>query len=151
MKLTELMTTELVETELKGTTRDEIIEELIHKLDNEGSIKSKRKFKKAILAREKEGSTGIGYEIAIPHGKSKAVTEPRVIFGKKASGVDWNSADGTLAKLIFMIAVPQENQGDDHLKILQILSRKLMNEEFREQLLQVESNEEAYNLLEEIE
>lgn len=89
--------------------------------------------------------------IAIPHGKSEAVREPSVAFGIKRSGVDWNSLDGSEAKLIFMIAVPKESGGNQHLKILQMLSRKLMDDNYRERLLSVQTTEEAYKLLEEIE
>ncbi len=107
-------------------------------------------FRKAILAREEESSTGIGMNVAIPHGKSDAVKAPRVVFGIKKDGVDWHSADGSLAKLIFMIAVPKHAEGDAHLKILQMLSRKLMDDEFRDKLLHVQSDQEAYELLKEI-
>ncbi len=65
--------------------------------------------------------------------------------------MDWKSADGSLANLVFMIAVPEESAGNEHLKILQMLSRKLMNEEFRASLINAQTTEEAYNLLEEIE
>ncbi len=151
MKLTDLTNRELISTELKGSTQKEIIDEMIEKLDGAGVLKSKRKFRKAIEKREEEGSTGIGFGIAIPHGKSKAVTSPQVAFGIKREGVDWKSADGSLAKLIFMIAVPEESAGNEHLKILQMLSRKLMNEEFRESLIHVQTTDDAYKLLEEIE
>ncbi|MDR9797666.1 fructose PTS transporter subunit IIA [Aeribacillus pallidus] len=147
MNLSDLTNMELIDVNLKGTTRDEIIDELIEKLDSAGVLQSSRKFKKAILKREKESSTGIGFSIAIPHGKSKAVLKPSVVFGVQKNGVDWNSMDGTPAKLIFMIAVPEESAGNEHLKILQMLSRKLMDETFREQLLEVQTNEEAYQLL----
>lgn len=89
--------------------------------------------------------------IAIPHGKSEAVREPSVAFGIKRSGVDWNSLDESEAKLIFMIAVPKESGGNQHLKILQMLSRKLMDDNYRKRLLSVQTTEEAYKLLEEIE
>lgn len=151
MKLTDLTSVGLIDINLTGSTRDEIIDELIEKLDTEGALKSKRKFKKTILKREKEGSTGIGFAIAIPHGKSKEVVSPKVAFGIKRSGVDWNSADGEHAKLIFMIAVPEESAGNEHLKILQLLSRRLVDETFREKLMGVESTEEALELLSEIE
>jgi fructose-specific phosphotransferase system IIA component len=147
MNLSDLTTMDLIDVDLKGTTKDEVIDELIAKLDAAGVLKSSRKFKKAILKREKENSTGIGFSIAIPHGKSKAVLKPSVAFGLQKNGVDWNSMDGTPAQLIFMIAVPEESAGNEHLKILQMLSRKLMDETFREQLLGVQSNEEAYQLL----
>ncbi|MMZ64796.1 PTS system mannose-specific EIIBCA component [compost metagenome] len=76
--------------------------------------------------------------------------KPRVVFGLKPEGVDWNSADGEPAKLIFMIAVPAENKGNEHLKILQMLSRKLMDDNFREQLMKVKSKQEAFSLLDQI-
>ncbi|MDQ0162874.1 PTS sugar transporter subunit IIA [Bacillus alveayuensis] len=151
MNLSDLTSLELIDVHLKGTTKDEIIDELIEKLDSSGVLKSSRKFKKVILKREKEGSTGIGFSIAIPHGKSKFVLKPSVAFGLQKEGVDWDSVDGTPAKLIFMIAVPEESAGNEHLKILQMLSRKLMDETFREQLLAVQTNEEAYQLLNTIE
>jgi PTS system fructose-specific IIC component len=151
MKLTDLISLELIETDIKGSSKESVIDEMIEKLDQFGAINSKRKFKKAILAREKESTTGIGFSIAIPHGKSKAVVKPSVVFGVKKTGVDWESYDGTPAKLIFMIAVPEEAAGNEHLKILQMLSRKLMNEEYRERLLAIETKEQAYELLGQIE
>lgn len=150
-KLTDITSESLIETNLKGETRDEIIDELIEKLDKAGVLANKQQFQETILAREQEGTTGLGMGIAIPHGKSTAVKTPTVTFGIKQDGVDWKSLDGSKAKLIFMIAVPEERAGDDHLQILQMLSRKLMDETYREKLLHVSSTREAFQLLEEIE
>ncbi|UOR11428.1 PTS fructose transporter subunit IIABC [Halobacillus amylolyticus] len=149
-KLTDITTPELIDTDLTGSTRDEVIDELIQTLAAENILNSPEPFKEAILNREKESTTGLGMNIAIPHGKSSAVKKPAVVFGIKREGVDWDSMDGTDAKLIFMIAVPKEREGDDHLKILQMLSRRLMDERFREELLNVSTKEEAYKLLETI-
>ncbi|WP_042352048.1 PTS fructose transporter subunit IIABC [Bacillus massiliigorillae] len=149
-KLTDITSFELIDTNLTGATQEEIIDEMISKLDQVGALHSKEAFKEAILNREKEGSTGIGMNIAIPHGKSQAVKKPSVVFGIKRDGVDWKSLDGTDAKLIFMIAVPESSAGNEHLKILQMLSRQLMDDEFREQLVAVQEKEEAYRLLENI-
>ncbi|MBP1970483.1 PTS system fructose-specific IIC component [Virgibacillus natechei] len=149
-KLTDITTIDLINTDLTGSSRDDVIEELINKLDGSNLLKSAQAFKQAIIARENEGTTGLGMNIAIPHGKSSAVKRPAVAFGIKNDGVDWQSMDGTDAKLIFMIAVPEESAGDDHLKILQMLSRQLMDEDFREKLLHVTSKEEAYELLDTI-
>lgn len=150
-KLTDIISPELIEPNLSGETRDDIIDELIQKLSRRGALLSESGFKQAILNREQQGTTAIGMNIAIPHGKSEAVREPSVAFGIKRSGVDWNSLDGSEAKLIFMIAVPKESGGNQHLKILQMLSRKLMDDNYRERLLSVQTTEEAYKLLEEIE
>lgn len=149
-QLTDIITPDLIDTDLKGQTRDDILDELIAKLDTAGVLSSKTDYKAAILAREAEGTTGLGMEIAIPHGKSNAVKTPTVAFGIKRDGVDWQSLDGSLAKLIFIIAVPEESAGNDHLKILQMLSRKLMDENFRTQLLAAETTDQAYQLLEAI-
>ncbi|NLS39209.1 PTS mannose transporter subunit IIABC [Bacillus subtilis] len=150
-KLTDIISPELIEPNLSGETRDDIIEEMIRKLSRRGALLSESGFKQAILNREQQGTTAIGMNIAIPHGKSEAVREPSVAFGIKRSGVDWKSLDGSEAKLIFMIAVPKESGGNQHLKILQMLSRKLMDDNYRKRLLSVQTTEEAYKLLEEIE
>jgi fructose PTS system EIIBC or EIIC component len=149
-KLTDITSEFLIETDLVGTTRDDVIDELITKLDASGVLSSKEEFKQAILNREEQSSTGLGMNIAIPHGKSAAVKHPTVAFGIKREGVDWKSLDGSSAKLIFMIAVPEKAAGDAHLKILQMLSRKLMDEDFRNQLLKTTTKAEAYKLLEDI-
>ncbi|PFU03843.1 PTS fructose transporter subunit IIABC [Bacillus thuringiensis] len=149
-KLTDITNLELIETDLKGETRDDIIDEMIQKLKHVGALHSVTEFKQAIMNREQESTTGIGINIAIPHGKSAAVRKPSVVFGIKQSGIDWNSLDGTEAKLIFMIAVPKGNEGNEHLKILQMLSRKLMDDSYRERLLSVQTKAEAYKLLDEI-
>ncbi|GIP49136.1 PTS system mannose-specific EIIBCA component [Paenibacillus sp. J53TS2] len=149
-KLTDIISLDLIEPSLSASTRDGVIDEMIAMLNVEGVLTSPAEFKQAILKREEESSTGIGMNVAVPHGKSAAVRKPRVVFGIKPEGVDWSSADGSPAKLIFMIAVPAENKGNEHLKILQMLSRKLMDDGFREQLLQVKSKQEAYELLDQV-
>lgn len=149
-QLSDILSLDLIEPSLSASTRDGVIDEMIAKLNAEGVLTSPAEFKQAILRREQESSTGIGMNVAVPHGKSAAVLKPRVVFGLKPEGVDWSSADGTPAKLIFMIAVPAENKGNEHLKILQMLSRKLMDDGFREQLLQVKTKQEAYRLLDQI-
>ncbi|QBG57101.1 PTS mannose transporter subunit IIABC [Bacillus amyloliquefaciens] len=150
-KLTDIISTDLIEPHLTGETRDDIIDEMIQKLSRKGMLLSDSGFKQAILSREQQGTTAIGMNIAIPHGKSEAVRTPSVAFGIKRSGVDWNSLDGSDAKLIFMIAVPKESGGNQHLKILQMLSRKLMDDNYRKRLLSVQTKEEAFELLDEIE
>src|SRR5699024_7928911 len=99
----------------------------------------------------KAGTTGLGMGIAIPHGKSTTVKKPTVAFGIHPNGVDWQSLEGTKAQLIFMIAVREERAGDAHLNILQMLSRILMNESFRNELQQATTEEETYKLLNTIE
>src|SRR5699024_4849458 len=100
---------------------------------------------KAVLKREKEGTTGIGMGVAIPHGKSKTVQQPTLVFGKSKGGIEYDSLDGNPVYLMFLIAVP-ENSSDEHLKILSHLSRKLMREEIRNQLMNLEQKSEFYTI-----
>lgn len=150
-KLTDITSIDLIDTDVTGSNQEAVIDALVHKLDTANILSSPQEFKQAILARENESTTGLGMNTAIPHGKSAAVKRPSVAFGIKRDGVDWKSVDGTDAKLIFMIAVPEESAGEAHLKILQMLSRRLMDETFREELLNVSSKEEAFRLLGSIE
>ncbi|MEF7439459.1 PTS fructose transporter subunit IIABC [Paenibacillus lautus] len=149
-KLTDIVTPDLINLNLVGTTQDAVIDEMIGVLERNGAIRADGDFKQAILDREQESSTGIGMNIAIPHGKSDAVLKPSVVFGIQQDGVDWKSLDGSEAKLIFMIAVPRNSKQNAHLKVLQMLSRKLMDDDFREALLAVTTKEEAYRLLDQV-
>lgn len=149
-KLTDIVTPDLINLNLVGTTQDAVIDEMIAVLERKGAVRADGDFKQAILAREQESSTGIGMNIAIPHGKSDAVLKPSVVFGIQQDGVDWKSLDGSEAKLIFMIAVPRNSKQNAHLKVLQMLSRKLMDDDFREALLAVTTKEEAYQLLDQV-
>ncbi|MFU0825876.1 PTS sugar transporter subunit IIA [Clostridium sp.] len=132
---------------LKATNKDEVIKELIQILYDDGKIIDKEKFRKAVLKREKEFSTGIGMGIAIPHGKSNAVKEPAIAFGRSNKGIDYESMDDKPAHLFFLIAVPKESS-DIHLRALSEISRKLMHTEIREQLFKSQSFEEFIEVFE---
>lgn len=151
MKLTDLLTPELIQLELKGSTKDEIMNEMVGMLEQAGALHDPQAYKAALYDREEQGSTGIGFGIAIPHGKSDSVKVPQVAFGVKKSGVDWDSMDGEDANLVFMIAVPESYAGNEHLKILQMLSRKLIDDDFRESLLNTFTVPEVLTLLETVE
>ena len=121
-------------TELRATTKDEAIKEMIDLLYDAGVVTDKAVFTQVIYDREALSSTGMGMGFAIPHGRSEVVTGPRVAVGLSKTGLDFNAPDGTLANLVFMIAIsPKEN--NLHLKILAALSRKLMHQDFRDALM----------------
>lgn len=136
MEIKDLFSEERVKFRLKAHNKEEVIDELINILYDDGKINDKEEFKKAVLKREKEFSTGIGMGIAIPHGKSSTVKEASIVFGKSENGIEYGSMDGKPAYLFFLIAVP-ENSNDIHLKALSQISRKLMHVEVREKLMKV--------------
>ncbi|MFJ4756452.1 fructose-specific PTS transporter subunit EIIC [Streptomyces sp. NPDC088763] len=102
------------------------------------------------LRREEQGTTGLGEEIAVPHAKTDAVSAPVVGFARSAEGVEWDSPDGTKARLVFMIAVPEAAAGDEHLRILALLSRKLTDAGFRERLLAAPDEAAVVEVLREV-
>lgn len=146
MKISELLSEDAMKLDLKSKTKSEVIDELVDVLVQAGVINDRELYKKGILDRESLSSTGIGFGIAIPHAKSKAVNFPRVAFGVSKEGIDYESLDGTKANLFFMIAV-NEGESDLHLKALANLSRLLMHEEFRNALLNAKTPSEVLNIV----
>lgn len=130
-------------------SRDDAIDKLIHNLKHHNFIDDEEMLKEAILKRESESTTAIGMNVAIPHAKSNVVKQPVVAVLKNKHGVEWESLDETQPKIIFLIAVPNDSS-DTHLKLLQRLSRTLMDDETREKLINAESTEAIYNILKEI-
>ncbi len=126
-------------------TKEAVIRHLARLAKKEGRITDLEKYVEAALHRETEYSTAMGFGIAIPHGKTSAVTEPFLCFAK-VDAVDWNALDGNPVDLVFMIGVPEE-AGTAHLKILASISRKLMKQDFRDSLRNVASNSELIQLL----
>lgn len=141
MTTKEMFSKDRVCFDLKASTKSEAIDELIDILVRDGKIGDREEFKKAVLKREEEFSTGIGMGIAIPHGKSSAVKEASIVFGKSEKGIDYDSMDEKPAHLFFLIAVPEESS-DLHLRALSEISRKLMHTEVREQLMKAKSFED---------
>lgn len=148
--LTEFIHDDSIVLDTANSDKDQIIHDLANRLAGTGNVTETAGFKQAIYSREAESTTGIGMGIAIPHGKSKYVKKPTVAFARSKTGVDWNSLDGEKAHLIFMIAVPEDSKGDAHLKILQRLSRKLMDDDFRKALLTAPNKPAVNKLLSEM-
>lgn len=130
-------------------SRDDAIDKLIHNLKHHNFIDDEETLKEAVLKRESESTTAIGMNVAIPHAKSNVVKQPVVAVLNNKHGVEWESLDETQPKIIFLIAVPNDSS-DTHLKLLQRLSRTLMDDETREKLINAESTEAIYNILKEI-
>lgn len=141
MEVKDMFSKERACFDLKATTKMEVIDELIELLIKNDKVSDKEKFKAAVLKREEEFSTGIGLGIAIPHGKSNAVKEASIVFGKSSKGIDYKSMDDEPAYLFFLIAVPEESD-NLHLKALSEISRKLMHAETREALMKAKNFEE---------
>ncbi|ADI07573.1 PTS system, fructose subfamily, IIC subunit [Streptomyces bingchenggensis BCW-1] len=145
------LTEQTVRERLAADGKEAAIREMAELLTTSGKVADVAELVRAALAREEQGTTGLGEEIAIPHAKTDAVTEPVVGFARSPEGIEWGALDDTKAKLVFMIAVPEAAAGDEHLRILALLSRKLMSAEFRERLLEAADEAAILRVLGEIE
>lgn len=150
MLITDLLDKSYIELNLKGTNKQEVIAELSGLLLSGGVLADQSKYEDAVLAREEEASTGIGFGIAIPHGKSEGVAKPAIALGIKREGLDWESIDDEEVTIIFMLAVPQHQPGNEHLKVLQQLSRKLVDDDFRAALSAARDKDEIYALVSQV-
>ncbi|MEU7184186.1 fructose-specific PTS transporter subunit EIIC [Streptomyces celluloflavus] len=128
------LTEQTLKTQLVSREKEAAIREMAELVAGTGKVADVDELVRVALAREAQGTTGLGEEIAIPHAKTDAVTAPVVGFARSAEGIDWGSLDGTPARLVFLISVPQAAAGDEHLRILALLSRKLMDPGFRARL-----------------
>ncbi|MGW8955709.1 fructose-specific PTS transporter subunit EIIC [Streptomyces sp. NPDC055709] len=144
------LTAQTVKVSLDPDGKDAAIREMAAMLASTGKVTDPEELVRAAFAREEQGTTGLGEEIAIPHAKTDAVTAPVVGFARSAEGVEWGSLDGTKARLIFMITVPEAAAGDEHLRILALLSRKLMEPAFRERLMAAPDEPSVLTVLAEI-
>ena len=144
--ITNLLTLECINLNLKGQTKQEIIDEMVEILYQGGKLNDKEEYKKAILAREAQSSTGLEEGIAIPHAKTSAVKIPSIAFGLSKNGVDYKSLDGEPSKLFFMIAAPA-NASNTHIEILSKLTTMLLDDEIREKLLEVKTEQEVIDIL----
>lgn len=129
------LTEQTVKVSLGARGKEDAIREMAELLARTGKVADMDELVAVALRREEQGTTGLGEEIAIPHAKTDAVTSPVVGFARSAEGIEWGSLDGTKARLVFMISVPEAAAGDEHLRILALLSRKLMDAGFRERLI----------------
>ena len=150
MKITDLINIEAIDLNVKAFSKEDIIKKAINLMTKNGNIVDLNEYEKLVFNREQEGTTGIGEEIAIPHGKGNCVSKPGVSAMVIPDGVNFNSLDGKDVKLLFLIAAP-DTKDNVHLNVLSKLSSLLMNENFRNKLLNAKSKEEFLKIIDDTE
>lgn len=140
MKLADLIHPSYIDLELEAANKVAAITSLARRLVTDGALTSLEVYVAAVLDREKLYSTAVGYGVAIPHGKTVAVARPAVAFGRLKRGLAWpdegaaNAATddpNELVRMVFLLAVPETQAGNAHLRILARLARLLLDEGFR--------------------
>ncbi|MFI3594518.1 fructose-specific PTS transporter subunit EIIC [Streptococcus uberis] len=142
MKIQDLLKKDLMLLDLQATSKEAAIDEMISRLVSKNVVSDFDIFKKGIMAREAQTSTGLGDGIAMPHSKNAAVREASVLFAKSNNGVDYESLDGQPTDLFFMIAAP-DGANDTHLAALAQLSQYLLKDGFADKLRQATSADEV--------
>ena len=148
MRIVDLINKNSVKLDLNTKSKLDVVDELVDLVNDSGNLNDKNEYKKAILAREKLGTTAIGEGVAIPHAKNKSVNKACLAAGVSKEGIDYEAFDDSLSHLFFMIAAP-DGANDTHLEVLSRLSTILMDETFRNDLMNSPSVEEFLDLIDE--
>ena len=148
MQVMDFLSKKAIVTDIKSTKKEDVIRELVDALINAGEIEKRNRNKliDALMARESLGSTAIGQGIAIPHAKSDCVSKLVAAFGLSKKGVDFDSLDGELAYIFFLLVAPQDSAGP-HLKALARISRLLKDKYFRDTLKNCEDDKSVIKII----
>lgn len=146
MTIRDLLAAESINLNGTPAGKTEALNQCIDLMAKSGKISDVEKYRKGVFAREEEGTTGIGMGIAIPHCKSDAVTKAGLAAMVVKDGVEFESLDGTPAKIIFLIAAPN-TEDNVHLQVLSKLSVMLMDEQFTNSLINAGSVDEFLNII----
>ena len=146
MKITELLDINSIDLNPQISNKEDAIDHLVNLLDQSGKLNDKEIYKESVLNREKQSTTGIGDGVAIPHGQSEGVKTAGLSAMVVKEGLDFKSLDGQPTYLFFMIGAPKDSEGA-HLQALAQLSTLLMEEDFRNALINASSKEEFLQLI----
>jgi len=141
-----VLSSELIALHLAGTTKDEIIDELIDIAMKSGKVKDREQAKASVLERETRMSTGMKHGIAIPHGKTSAVSELVACVGVSDKEVDFDALDRKGCKIFIMTLSPPEKTGP-HLQFLAEVSMLFRSEEKRQAILKASTAQEVLRIL----
>lgn len=146
MKIVDFLTSSDVLADLKATTREDILREMVDHLKEAGQVKDSARLVEILLDREMLGSTGIGHGVAIPHGRLEGLKEILLVFGRSVEGIDWEAHDGEPVNLFFLLVAPEDSAGL-HLKALARISRIVKNPECRGALLDGGDRDSLYQVI----
>jgi nitrogen PTS system EIIA component len=143
MSIEDVLKESCVIADIKGTTKKDVLFELVYVLKKAMLIENVEKAVNVILEREKLGSTGIGDGVAIPHGKTKSIHNILCAFGRSQEGVDFDAVDRKPVRIFFLLLAP-EDSASLHLKMLSRISKILRDLSFRKKLMELTDTHEIY-------
>ena len=146
MNLKTVLTPETVNLHLKGTSKEEIIDELLDMLVQAGKVKDKAVARACVLDRERKMSTGMKHGIAIPHGKTDTVSDLVACIGISDNPVDFDSLDQEPCRIFIMTLSPVNKTGP-HLQFLAEVSLLFKSPEKRQLILETQDKAEVIKIL----
>jgi PTS system nitrogen regulatory IIA component len=135
---------------LSSTTKPAILEELLEPLVRSGRIRDRRIVLEMLVRREELGSTGIGKGVAVPHGRSIAVPEMQVVFGRSPAGVEFDATDAKPATLFFLIVAPPQDKHNHYLPLLGKVVELVKDKRSRDKLHKAASFDEVLEMIREV-
>lgn len=141
----ELMSREIVMFDVEAGSAEEVIRLIADAMEKDDRLTNKEGYVADVMTREASSSTAVGFSVATPHSKSVNVKEPSLAFVRLAKPIQWD--DSEEVDIVFQIGVPSPGQGERHLEILAGLFRKIMHDDFREQLGNAKTAEEVIRLV----
>lgn len=147
LEFSKVISEDLIQLDLKATSKIEVIEELTNLLYVNDCISDEEGFIKDVMYRENEGVTGLEKGIAIPHGKSAYVLKTSIAIGRTKKQIEWESMDGNPINVIILFAVKDTDKTTTHIKLLQKVAVLLSDEEKIEQFQILQTKEEILHLL----
>ena len=145
--ITRVIDKNLIALNLEAKDKEDMLRQLISLLDEHGRLNNPEEFYADVLWREKEGQTGIGLGVAIPHGKSSSVNQTSLAIGTTANPIVWESIDDKPVSIVILFAVTQADSDTVQLKLLQHVAKLLVYESFIEKLYAVKTANEMLELL----
>jgi fructose-specific phosphotransferase system IIA component len=149
MKLSKFCDERLVIFNMKATTKDEAISELVALAGTSNMIKDEQQLLQDVKEREELVTTGVGYGVAFPHAKTKSAKGIVITFGRQDKGIDFDAMDHKPVKLFFLIAAPEDAIGA-HLNVMARLSYLMKSEENRDTLLEATSPGDVLTLMDKL-
>ena len=146
MKFNEYVKPENIKLQLEGRTKEEVIKELVELLTESCCVEDADTILDAVLAREREGSTGLEKGVAIPHAKCDAVERLSIVIGISKDGIDFDALDGKPSHLFFLMVAPTSESGP-HVQAIAKIVKMIKIERFRQRLLKAKSGEEVIDTI----
>ncbi|MGA1844162.1 MAG: PTS sugar transporter subunit IIA [bacterium] len=146
LKLIDLLPEKVIAPDLQADNKTDVLRELVGLLYQAGRIDDQEKVLEVLLDRERLGSTGVGYGVAIPHGKYNSIENLIAAFGRSKKGIDFDAVDNKPVHIFFLFLAP-ENAANLHLRVLARSCRLLKRDTFRESLMHAENEGEIVKII----